>query len=67
MFYAISLLGSFDYSLLSKIEPVFTALFSFLLLGEILKPLQYLGMVIVLGSLAMYQIVSNVKTNRAKS
>ena len=59
MFYGIALLGSFRWGLLLKLEPVFTALFSFLLLGEILKPLQYAGMAVVLGSLAAYQITSH--------
>ena len=59
MFYGISLLGAFRWSLFLKMEPVFVALFSFLLLGEVLKPLQYLGMGIVLGSLAAYQIVTH--------
>ena len=67
MFYGISLMGAFRWSLFLKLEPVFTALFSFLILGEILKPLQYLGMVIVLASLATYQVFSHLKATRAKA
>ncbi len=57
MFWGISLLGSFQYSLMCKIEPVFTALFSVFLLNEVLGLYQYIGMALVLGSLAAYQIV----------
>jgi drug/metabolite transporter (DMT)-like permease len=55
MFYGISLLGSFQWSLFSKLEPVFTAIFSTLLLHEVLKPYQYAGMLIVIVSLILYQ------------
>lgn len=57
MFYGISILGSFRWSLFSKLEPVFTSVFSMLLLGEILKAQQYTGMLIVVGSLAFYQFI----------
>jgi drug/metabolite transporter (DMT)-like permease len=56
MFYGIGLLGAFRYSLFGKLEPVFTSLFSVWFLGEILKPQQYLGIGIVIGSLVLYQI-----------
>jgi drug/metabolite transporter, DME family len=56
MFYSISLLGAFRYSLFMKTEPIFTSLFSILLIHEILTPQQYIGMAIVVGSLAFYQI-----------
>ena len=55
MFYGISFMGSFRWSLFSKAEPIFTALFSVILIHEILKPYQYAGMVIVAGSLIVYQ------------
>lgn len=61
MFYGISLLGSFQWSLFSKIEPIFTSLFSIFILGEYLKPSQYAGMVLVLGSLVFYQWFSQKK------
>jgi drug/metabolite transporter (DMT)-like permease len=56
MFYGIAHLGAFDYSLMAKTEPVFTALFAVLILSEVLKASQYLGMVLVLGSLLVYQL-----------
>lgn len=59
MFYGISLLGSFQWSLFSKLEPVFTALSSALFLKEFLKPAQYLGIFVVVGSLLIYQIVDH--------
>jgi drug/metabolite transporter (DMT)-like permease len=55
MFFAIKMIGSFKFSLFIKIEPIFTALFSFLLLKEVLLPLQYLGMLLVILSLTFYQ------------
>ncbi|MES2208533.1 MAG: DMT family transporter [Pseudomonadota bacterium] len=55
MFYGISLLGSFTWSLYSKLEPIFTALFSAWFIHEILKPHQYGGMLIVVTSLVVYQ------------
>ncbi len=58
MFYGIALLGSFQWSLMAKLEPVFTALFAFLILGETLKLPQYLGMLLVLFSLVTYQYIS---------
>lgn len=56
MFYAIAKVGSFHFSLYNKLEPVFTALFSALLIGEILNWYQYFGMAIVIISLVTYQI-----------
>ncbi len=55
MFYGIKLLGAFQFSLMIKTEPIFTALFSFLILGQTLEAHQYLGMVVVLVSLVAYQ------------
>lgn len=55
MFYGIAYLGSFQYSLMVKLEPVFTAFFSIVVLGEILQPVQYAGMAVVLSSLLAYQ------------
>ncbi len=62
MFYGIALLGAFRWSLFLKLEPVFTALFSFLILGELLGPLQYAGMAVVLGSLVAYQVAAHRRT-----
>lgn len=58
MFYGIALLGSFRWSLFAKIEPVFTALFSIIFLSEYLKGYQYFGMGLVLGSLIVYQLIT---------
>ena len=65
MVYGISLLGPFRWSLYLKSEPVFTALFSLLFLGEGLRPLQYIGMIVVLGSLAVYQITNHRKIGKS--
>ena len=59
MFYGISLLGAFRWSLFLKLEPVFTALFSALFLGETLTLHQYAGIAVVVGSLALYQIIEH--------
>lgn len=61
MFYSISLVGAFKYSLLNKIEPVFTALFSVTLIDETLNWTQYIGILAVTGSLAFYQYYENMK------
>lgn len=55
MFYAIAILGAFKQSMFAKTEPVFNALFSALILGEILNATQYVGMAVVIGSLFIYQ------------
>lgn len=60
-FYGISKLGSFSWSLMQKLQPVFTALISAILIHEILKPQQYLGMAVVLVSLAFYQMMQKKK------
>lgn len=54
-FYGISLLGPFRFSLFLKMEPLFATAFGALLVGDVLKPLQYTGIAIVMGSLAFYQ------------
>jgi drug/metabolite transporter (DMT)-like permease len=56
MFYGIAQLGSFQWSLMAKLEPVFTTFFALLLLGESLSNSQYLGMAVILGSLVWYQL-----------
>lgn len=55
MFYGIALLGAFRNSLYTKIEPLSTALFGVWILGEYLQPVQYLGIVLVIGSLVAFQ------------
>jgi len=59
MFFGIAIIGSFRWSLFLKLEPIFTAIFSALLLHEILKPSQYMGIAIVIGSLAIYQFMDH--------
>lgn len=56
MFWGIARIGAFHFSLYSKIEPIWGAVFSVILLHEVLKPGQYMGMVIVIVSLVSYQI-----------
>jgi drug/metabolite transporter (DMT)-like permease len=55
MFYGIALVGAFQFSLMVKLEPVFTALFSWVVLSEVLNFSQYFGMLLVVGSLIAYQ------------
>lgn len=55
MFYGISFIGSFRFSLMVKLEPVFTAIFSIILINEILNSYQYIGMALVVVSLVAYQ------------
>ena len=57
--YGIAFLGTFRWSLYLKLDPVFTALFSALLIGDYLKPSQYGGIALVLISLATFQIVEH--------
>jgi drug/metabolite transporter (DMT)-like permease len=56
MFYGIKLIGSFKFAFFIKLEPIFGAVFSFLLIGETLNVVQYAGMAIVILSLCVYQI-----------
>lgn len=58
-FYAISILGPFRFSLFLKLEPLFATIFGALLVGDYLKPLQYMGIVIVIGSLMLYQLLDH--------
>ena len=58
-FYGISIMGSFSWSLLQKLQPVYTALFSAFLIGEVLKWHQYFGMVLVMGCLTVYHFMKN--------
>ncbi len=55
MFFGIAMLGSFQWSLMAKLEPCFTALFAFIVLGEKLALQQYLGITLVIISLIGYQ------------
>jgi drug/metabolite transporter (DMT)-like permease len=64
MLYGISYVGPFRFSLLMKLEPVFNALFSVLLINEVLAWGQYAGMAIVVIALAIYQLIE-AKRSRA--
>lgn len=63
MFYGIAALGAFRFSLFLKLEPVFTALFSVLLINEMLSWHQYAGMLAVLASLVTYQYIEGRRRN----
>ena len=64
MFVGLALIGSFSWSLLSKLEPLFVAIYSAILLGEVLKPSQYVGMGVVLAALVAYQLTSKPKEQK---
>lgn len=57
MFYGIAAAGSFRYSLTIKIEPAFTAMFSWLVMDQTLVSTQYMGILLVIASLIVYQLV----------
>ena len=63
-FYGVGLMGSFRWSLLSKMEIIFVTLFSTFFFNEILKTSQYLGMLVVMGCLVAYQYVARPKKVR---
>ncbi len=65
--YGIAFLGTFRWSLYLKLEPVFTALFSAVVIGEYLKLSQYAGILIVLSSLATFQIVEQRKKSKVQT
>lgn len=54
-FYAIAHLGAFTLSMIGKVEPIFTALFSVLLINEVLETSQYIGILVVIASLLVFQ------------
>lgn len=63
VFYGISLMGSFRWSLLSKMELIFVTLFSTVFFDEVLKTSQYAGIAVVLGSLVVYQFQSKPRAS----
>jgi drug/metabolite transporter (DMT)-like permease len=65
MFYGIAFIGSFQYSLISKLEPLFTALFSAVLIHEVLHSSQYVGMALLMSSLVLYQYGAGKKQGKA--
>jgi drug/metabolite transporter (DMT)-like permease len=56
MLYGVSFIGAFRWSLFARSEPLFTSLFAALILGETLASSQYAGMLVVIGSLVLYQL-----------
>jgi drug/metabolite transporter (DMT)-like permease len=59
MFYGIALLGSFEFSMIAKLEPIFTTVLSIFLLHETLHNSQYIGILVVIVSLVAYQYISH--------
>lgn len=57
MFYGIALIGAFQFSMVLKLEPIFNSLFSVLFIGEVLQWRQYVGVGVVVASLAAYQVI----------
>jgi len=64
MFFGVKYLGSFRFSLFTNVEPIFTLLFSVLILGEGMSAIQGLGFVIVIASLTLYQLLQNRRAAR---
>ena len=62
MFYGISYLGSYKFSMIMKLEPIFTTLFGIVLIGDVLAIPQYAGIVLVLASLISLQLFDRQKT-----
>ncbi len=61
MFYGIAYLNAYKFSIIMKLEPIFTALFGILLLNEVLAVSQYLGITIVIASLVLIQVFDRQK------
>ncbi|MGE4352269.1 MAG: DMT family transporter, partial [Bdellovibrionales bacterium] len=61
MFFGLRFVDSFSWSLMAKMEPIFVAIYSAVLLKEILSVSQYLGIALVLVSLVAYQWFSSRK------
>jgi len=64
MFYGISMIGAFRFSLFLKLEPVFTTIFSILIVNEVLQWQQYAGIALVIGSLVTYQTYDKIKKSK---
>lgn len=62
LFYGISFLGSYKYSMINKLEPIFTTIFGILLIGDFLSLTQYFGIGLVLLSLMALQLFDKQKT-----
>ncbi len=60
--YGIALLGPFKFAFFIKLEPVFGAILSAVLIHEILGVTQYAGIALVVGSLLAYQLMQKKGT-----
>jgi drug/metabolite transporter (DMT)-like permease len=56
MFYGIAYLGSYKFSMIMKLEPVFTTIFGIVLVNDVLDNVQYAGIALVLFSLIALQL-----------
>lgn len=65
LFYGISVMGAYNFSMIMKLEPIFTAFFGVLVVGSILEVSQYLGILIVVGSLIALQVLDKKKKNES--
>ncbi len=61
MFYGIAYLGAYKFSMIMKLEPVFTTLFGIMLIGDFLTTGQYIGIAIILFSLFSLQLFDKQK------
>lgn len=62
MFYGISYLGAYKFSMIMKLEPIFTTLFGIILIGDFLQFSQYFGIFLVLMSLVSLQLFDKQNT-----
>jgi len=62
MLYGVAYVGSYKYSMLTKLEPVFTTIFGIFLIGDFLNTTQYIGIGLVLVSLIALQLFDKQKT-----
>lgn len=67
LFYGISLLGSFRFSLVIKLEPLFTTIFGVWFAGEHLFESQYAGIGILIASLLAFQLCDSRQPRPARS
>lgn len=61
MFYGFAYLGAYRYSMAAKLEPICTTLFGILIVNDLLSPLQYIGIAIVVGSLIALNVFDRQK------
>ena len=62
MFYGIYYLGPYKFSMIMKMEPIFTIVFGIILIGDFLAVSQYVGIAIVLTSLISLQLFDKQQT-----